>query len=88
MQLTMVAEHHVANFFKDKATLKGKILRVLSTWAILFSSKLIILEAINRIFGDGIVFTGPVHGLIAFILVVIAIIFAEQILSWIYRSLA
>ncbi len=88
LQLTIAIEHRVANFLKEKTTLKAKILRVLSTWAILFSSKLIILEAINITFGNSVVFSGSIHGLVAFIIVVIAIIIAEQVLLWINRSLA
>lgn len=71
-----------------KKGLVAKIYRALSTWAILFSSKLIILQAINYTFGDSVLFSGPLHGFIAFVIVVIVIIIAEQIFSWIYRSLA
>ena len=88
LQVTIAIEHRVAGFFKGKPGLKAKILRALSTWAILFGSKLAILEAINISFGDSVLFGGPVHGLIAFIVVVIAIIIAEQLIAWIYRSLA
>jgi hypothetical protein len=48
----------------------------------------VILEAINLSFGDSVVFRGPMHGLIAFLTVVIVIIIAEQLIAWIYRSLA
>ena len=88
LQLTIVIEHRVANIFKGKPSFKAKIFRGLSTWAILFISKLVILEAINLAFGDSVIFSGPVHGLVAFIIVVIAIIIAEQIFLRIYRSLA
>jgi hypothetical protein len=88
LQITIVIEHRVANFFKQKSGIKAKILRGLSTWGILFGSKLVILEAINISFGSSVLFSGPIHGLVAFILVVIAIIAAEQIFLWIYRSLA
>ena len=88
LQVTIAIEHRVAGFFEGKPGLKAKILRALSTWAILFGSKLAILEAINISFGDSVLFGGPVHGVIAFIIVVIAIIIAEQLMSWIYRSLA
>jgi len=88
LQVTIAIEHRVANYFKGKSALKAKILRGLSTWFILFSSKLVILEAINMSFGKGVVFSGPIHGLVSFIIVVIAIIIAEQIFLWIYRSLA
>lgn len=88
LQLTILIEHRVANFFKEKTGLTAKILRALSTWAILFTSKLLILEAINIAFGSSVLFSGAIHGLLAFIIVVIAIITAEQILLKIYRSLA
>jgi hypothetical protein len=88
LQVTIAIEHRVAGFFAGKPGFRAKILRALSTWAILFGSKLAILEAINISFGDSVLFGGPVHGVIAFIIVVIAIIVAEQLMSWIYRSLA
>jgi len=88
LQVTIAIEHRVANYFKKKAGVRPRIMRGLSTWAILFGSKLAILEAINFSFGDSVIFSGPVHGLVAFIIVVIAIIIAEQTISWIYESLA
>ena len=63
-------------------------MRGVSAWAIIFVSKLVILEAINLFFGDSVVFSGPIHGLVAFLTVVIVIIIAEQAVLWIYRSLA
>jgi hypothetical protein len=47
----------------------------------------VILEAISFSFGDSVAFGGPVHGLVAFIVVVIVIIAAEQLVTRIYRSL-
>ena len=47
-----------------------------------------ILEAINFAFGESVKFSGPIHGLVAFIIVVIAIIFAERAITRIYNSLA
>jgi len=88
LQITIAIEHRVASIFKAKPGVRAKILRVLSAWAILFGSKLVILEAINISFGSSVTFGGPVHGLVAFIVVVIGIIIAEQLFSWIYRSLA
>ena len=88
LRVTIHIEHRVANYFKKQSGLKAKILRGLSTWGILFGSKFAILEAINIAFGDEVLFSGPIHGLVAFIVVIIAIIVAEQIFSWVYRSLA
>ncbi len=68
--------------------MKAKVLRILSAWVILFVSKLIILEAINLAFGDDIVFAGPYHGLVAFIVVVFVILVAELVVKRIYDALA
>ena len=88
LQVTIAIEHRVAGYFKTKTGLSAKVMRGLSTWAILFASKLVILEAINFAFGDSVVFGGPINGLVAFIIVVIAIIIAEQAITRIYNSLA
>lgn len=87
LKLTIAIEHRAAGYFKDKPGLKPKILRGLSAWAILFVSKLVILELINISFGKSVLFTGPVHGLVAFVVVVTAIIATEQAFSRLYRSL-
>lgn len=87
LQVTVMIEHRVANYFKKKSGLQAKILRGLSTWGILFASKLIILQAINISFGKDVLFSGPVHGLVSFIVVVIAIIVAEQLFYRVYKSL-
>ena len=88
LQVTIAIEHRVAGYFKTKTGLRAKVLRGLSTWPILFASKLVILEAFNFAFGDSVVFSGPIHGLVAFIIVVIAIIIAEQAITRIYNFLA
>jgi len=88
LQVTIAIEHRVADYFKSKTGLGARVLRSLSIWTILFASKLVILEAINFAFGESVKFSGPVHGLVAFIIVVIAIITAEQTVRRIYKSLA
>ena len=88
LQLTLAIEHRIAEYFRKKPGAMARILRGLSTWAVLFGSKLIILEAINRAFGDSVLFGGPMHGLLAFVAVVVAIIVAEQLFYRIYRALA
>ena len=86
--MTFAFEHRVAGYFKAKSHTRAKVLRILSTWAIVFGSKIVILEAINFSFGASVLFSGPVHGLVAFIIVVIAMFIAEQAIIWIYNSLA
>jgi len=88
LQVTIIIEHRVAGYIKAKSELITKVLRFLSAWAIILISKVVMLEAINFLFGDRVLFGGPVHGLVSFIIVVIAIIAAEQIISRTYKSLA
>ena len=87
LQVTLKIEHKVAHYFKQMQGLKAKVLRIFSAWAILFISKLVILKALTIAFGEKMHFGGPVHGVISFIVVVIAIIVAEQVFTRIYKYL-
>jgi len=88
LQATLVVEHKLANYFKSKSGVLAKISRFFSTWAVLFVSKLVILETINITFGDHVLFTGPIHGVVVFIVVVVAILLAEFLVERVYKSLA
>lgn len=88
MQVAMKIEHIAADyFFGGKTGRHIKVMRGVSAWAIIFVSKLVILKALSIAFGDSVVFSGPLHGVVSFIVVVMAIIIAEQAVMWIYRSL-
>jgi hypothetical protein len=89
LQATFAIESRVNNHFKPKPHIKHKVLGLLSRWAVLFISKLVILETISRVFGDSVTFGGieHVHGLAVFITVVVAIIAAEQLFAFIFRAL-
>ncbi|QOP46712.1 hypothetical protein FM071_04700 [Sulfurimonas paralvinellae] len=88
LQLTLKVEHKVAQrFFAGKSGIKVNILRGISAWSIIFISKLVMLEALSIIFGDAVHFGGPIHGVIAFIATIAAMIIAEQILLKIYNAL-
>lgn len=87
MQGALQIEHLAAHFFEKKMGITSKAFRGFSAWAIIFISKLVILEAINLFFGDSVVFSGPIHGVVAFIIVVIVMVIVEQSVGWIYRSL-
>jgi len=88
LQLTLVFEHRMADYFKSKPGKAFVALRWLSTWAVLFISKFIILWVLDISFGDEVQFLGPLHGLVAFIIVVFAILLAEKAIIKLYRSLA
>ena len=87
LQITLKIEHKVADYFKSKEGLSAKILRGFSTWGILFISKLIMLKSIEILFPVNIHFDGPIHGAVAFITVIIAMILSEQGIMKINRLL-
>ena len=88
MQTAIHFEEFVADrFFAGKSSMQAKVARGVSAWVIIFISKLIILETINFAFGTRVLFTGPIDGVAAFLVVVIVIIIVEQSVMKIYRSL-
>jgi hypothetical protein len=88
LKLALLLEHRVAVFFSAKQGAMARFVRVLSAWLILFASKFIILGAINLAFGDRVSFTGPLHGVVAFIVVVMTMLAAEELIVRFYRSLS
>ena len=88
LKLTIALEHRIANYFKKKSGIKANMQRLLLTWAIMFGSKFVIMEAVDFAFGDKVVFGGPFHGLAAFFILVIVMLVAEYAIVKLYRSLA
>jgi hypothetical protein len=88
LKLTLAIEHRVAHKFKSQTGLKAKVLRIISSWGIVFISKLIILKTISYSFGNDVLFGGPIHGLVSFIVVVAGILLAEYVMLRVYKSLA
>ncbi|MCF6224102.1 MAG: hypothetical protein L3J34_10290 [Flavobacteriaceae bacterium] len=87
LKFTIKIEHRVADYFNAKPGKFMKFMRYLSAWAILFISKLIILEVINQAFGNEVQFKGAWHGVLAFIVVVMVMLIAELIASKINKKL-
>jgi hypothetical protein len=88
LKMTISLEHRIAEYFKSHQSLKMKISRILSTWFILFSSKFVMLGVLQFIFADAIIFSGAYHGVVAFIIVVFAILITEYLITRLYESLA
>ena len=89
MQASLKLEHIVAErFFKDRVGKMAKVQRVVTAWFIIFISKLVIIHAITLFFGNSVVFSGPIHGVVAFIVSVVIMIAIEQIIVRIYHKLA
>ena len=62
-------------------------LRFFFAWLVLFGSKFVILEVIVQMFGDDMRFLGAFHGVVALIVVIVAMLVAEEIFVRIYRKL-
>jgi hypothetical protein len=88
LKATLAIEHRVAAHFNAKSGSFAKIMRFFSAWLILFGSKFIMLGAINFAFGDDVLFAGPLHGVVAFIAVVVVMLVAEELITRLYRRLA
>ena len=87
LKLTLAIEQNIAERFDRIQASWARIMRYFSAWAILFVSKFIILGAIYLSFGERIRFGGPLHGAVAFILVVIVMLAAEEMIVRFYRRL-
>ena len=88
LKATLALEHRVAVYFNRMSGAMARFLRIFCAWLILFGSKFVMLGAINFAFGDGVQFTGPLHGVVAFIVVVVAILGAEELIMRFYLRLA
>jgi len=88
LKLTILLEHWVAAYFNAKPGRFARFMRFFSAWVVLFGSKFVILEALALAFGDNLRFGGPIHGLVALIVVVVAMLVAEAALVMFYRRLA
>jgi hypothetical protein len=84
--ITIKIEHKIADFFKSKEGVINLILRILVTWALLFGSKIIMMKIVDLILGNKIEYYGPYHGLGAFILIIIGMIIAENLLKKVFLS--
>ena len=87
LKATLVLEHKVAAYFNAKSGGFARFMRFFTAWLILFGSKFVMLGAIDFAFGDDVLFTGPLHGVVSFIVVVMVMLAAEELAVRIYRRL-
>ncbi len=87
LTLTLKLEHRVADFFNARPGKLARFMRFFSAWLILFLSKFVILGAINFAFGDDVAFHGMLHGVVAFIVVIMVMLVAEEAIVRFYRWL-
>ena len=88
LKLTIWVEHHVATWFKKHPGKLWTFMRYFGAWLVLFGSKFVILEALSVVFQGRVHFEGPFHGIIALIVVAIAMVVVEELIVRIYRKMA
>lgn len=81
MKLTIALEHRVSAFFESKSHPFAKLVRILALWLVLFGSKFVFLWALHFTFGEQVVFSGPLHGVVALIVVLLVMILAEVLVA-------
>jgi hypothetical protein len=87
LKLTIAIEHQVGAFFKARSGGFMTFMRYFGTWLVLFGSKLLMLWALGFVFGDKVHFGGAMHGVVALIAVVVAMLVAEELVLRIYRRI-
>lgn len=87
LKATLALEHRVGDYFSARPGAAMKFARVFVAWLILFGSKFVILGAITLAFRGQVVFSGPLHGVVAFVVVVTVMLAAEELIVRFYRRL-
>jgi hypothetical protein len=88
LKLTLKLEHKISSYFTSSDSTLMKVSRIFSTWFILFTSKFVMLGVLQFLFGDAIIFSGALHGVVAFIVLVVVILAIEALIIRIYDRLA
>ena len=87
LKLAIAIEHRVAAYFKLKPGGFSMFMRFFCAWLVLFGSKIVILGAIDFVFGGRVDFGGPFQGIVAVIVVIVAMLAAEECAVRLYRRL-
>jgi hypothetical protein len=87
LKLTIALEHRLAAYFNARSGGFAKFMRFFTAWLVLFGSKFVILEALVFAFGDRLRFGGPLHGIVALIVVVVTMLVVEAAIVKLYRRL-
>lgn len=88
LKATLALEERVAAYFRSKPGRTATLQRLLGAFLILFGSKFVILAAIDLVFGASVEFSGPVRGVVAFVVVVITMVIAERVTARLFWKLA
>lgn len=87
LKLTIVLEHRVGAFFNARQGGFNRFMRFVAAWLVVFGSKFVILEVLVLAFGDRLSFSGPFHGIVALIVVVVTMLALEAAIVSLYRRM-
>ena len=88
LKVTIAVEHWVATYFNARPGRLMTFFRFFFAWLVLFGSKFVILEALTLVFGDKVRFEGAFNGIVTLILVIVAMLIAEEAIVRFYRRLS
>jgi len=81
---TLAIEQRISGYFKARPGASPKILRFFTVWGLLASSKFVILEVVDIVFGEHV----ALGGFLPFILVAVSLLAAELIITRTHLALA
>jgi hypothetical protein len=81
--VTIQLEHRVSRFFETKTFKGSRPMAGLLMFLILFTSKFVILEVIDFVFGDHV----ELGGFVEIVVIVVALIAAETAFRWVFNLL-
>jgi hypothetical protein len=83
LDVLVVVEHRVHGYFEKKEAAIFRVIGIVATFAILFTSKLIILEIVNFVFGDHV----ELGHFIDVLLLILAMMGARRLFQAVYERL-
>ncbi|MEL7208357.1 MAG: hypothetical protein AAGK32_09035 [Actinomycetota bacterium] len=83
LDVILAFEHRLRGFFADREGALFTVLSVLSTWAVLFLSKFLILEVVDFVFGDHV----ELGKLVEVILLSLALLLSRAAVGEIFKRL-
>ncbi|WP_309384739.1 hypothetical protein [Cerasicoccus frondis] len=82
VKATLKFEHMVSDSFKGKTGIAHSLLKKFCLWLVLFGSKFAILWALGTFVGEEVHFEGKMHGIVPLIVIIVVMMGAEFLVSW------
>jgi hypothetical protein len=83
LEVTLRLEHRVSRFFETRTFKASRLVAAVLMYLILFASKFVILEVIDRVFGDHV----DLGGFVEIVVIVVTLIVAESAFRTVFNLL-